>query len=88
MRCVSDYYSFTTEGVIFVVDTSGSMGGTFKADDGSSVTRLAYVAKELDAFSQVLDADKVQRPLTAIGARTRLEPAGLTRLGCSPTPPA
>ena len=24
------------------------------------------VAKELDAFSQVLDADKVQRPLTAI----------------------
>ena len=46
------------------------------------------VAKELDAFSQVLDADKVQRPLTAIGARTRLEPAGLTRLGCSPTPPA
>ena len=31
------------------------------------------VAKELDAFSQVLDADKVQRPLTAIvgGAKIR-----------------
>jgi len=42
------YGTVTAKKVIFVVDTSGSMGGTFKGDGGQTTTRLSYVAGELD----------------------------------------
>mmetsp|Transcript_46036 Transcript_46036/g.112891 ORF Transcript_46036/g.112891 Transcript_46036/m.112891 type:complete len:339 (+) Transcript_46036:63-1079(+) len=44
--------------VIFVVDTSGSMGERFRDADGNTVTRMSYVSRELVRAIDTLDSDQ------------------------------